>query len=134
MQALAVQARQFAEQGWLVHSVPPVSSAPWRGSIQARDRGRWNVKVPTTSSTVPPSCRRGREPLMIIIGIDPHKHTYTAVAVDQREQPVGQRTVLAGPSHRRAAGLGWPLARAPLGGRERPQAGLPPRPAARPGR
>ena len=34
---------------------------------------------------------------MIIIGIDPHKHTYTAVAVDQREQPVGQRTVLAGP-------------------------------------
>jgi transposase len=34
---------------------------------------------------------------MIIIGIDPHKHSHTAVAVDQREQPVGQRTVLAGP-------------------------------------
>ena len=34
---------------------------------------------------------------MIIIGIDPHKTSHTAVAVDQREQPVGQLTVLAGP-------------------------------------
>jgi transposase len=34
---------------------------------------------------------------MIIIGIDPHKHTHTAVAVDQHEQPIGQLTILAGP-------------------------------------
>jgi transposase len=34
---------------------------------------------------------------MITIGIDPHKRSHTAVAVDQREQPVGQLTVLAGP-------------------------------------
>ena len=34
---------------------------------------------------------------MVSIGIDPHKTSHTAVAVDQREQPVGQRTVLAGP-------------------------------------
>jgi transposase len=42
---------------------------------------------------------------MIIIGIDPHKTSHTAVAVDQHEQPVGQLTVLAGP--RPAPGC-WP--------------------------
>jgi hypothetical protein len=34
---------------------------------------------------------------MIIIGIDPHKTSHVAVAVDQHEQPVGQRTVLPAP-------------------------------------
>jgi hypothetical protein len=76
-------------EGWLVHSVPPVAVRPWRGSIQARDRGRWNLRVPTTGPTAPPSPRRGQEPLMIIIGIDPHKTSHVAVAVDQHEQPVG---------------------------------------------
>ena len=48
---------------------------------------------------------------MIIIGIDPHKTSHTAVAVDQREQPIGQLTVLAGPqaSARLLAWAGhWP--------------------------
>jgi hypothetical protein len=33
---------------------------------------------------------------MIIVGIDPHKTSHTAVAVDQREQPVGQLTRACG--------------------------------------
>jgi transposase len=59
---------------------------------------------------------------MIIIGIDPHKHSHTAIAVDQREQLLGQRTVLAGPQA--TAGLlawagRWPERR----GRSRAPAG-----------
>jgi transposase len=36
--------------------------------------------------------------LMIVIGIDPHKHSHTAVAIDEREQVLAQLTVVAGPS------------------------------------
>jgi transposase len=59
---------------------------------------------------------------MIIIGIDPHQHSHTAVAVDQHWQPAGQLTILAGPQA--TAGLlawagRWPSAagrwRAPAG-------------------
>ena len=39
----------WPSRGWLVHSVPLVVVRPWRGSIQARDRGRWNLRVPTTA-------------------------------------------------------------------------------------
>ncbi len=35
---------------------------------------------------------------MIVIGIDPHKRSHTAVAIDQHEQPIAQLTLLAGPT------------------------------------
>jgi transposase len=36
--------------------------------------------------------------LVIVIGIDPHKRTHTAVAVDQHEQPIAQLTLVADPT------------------------------------
>jgi len=52
--------------------------------------------------------------LVIVIGIDPHKHSHTAIAIDQREQPVGALTLLAAPdaaSSLLAWAASWPTRR-----------------------
>lgn len=39
--------------------------------------------------------RKGHAGTMVVIGVDPHKHTHTAVAVDQLGRKLGQTTVAA---------------------------------------
>lgn len=73
--------------GWLIDSVPPPSGtlAVWF------DRGmqvdRLEVRMPTAHA--PSQRARGRP--MILIGIDPHKSTHTAVAIDSSGNKIAHR-------------------------------------------
>jgi transposase len=44
--------------------------------------------------------------LMIVIGVDVHKHSVTAVAVDEAGRPLGEKTVLVGSEEL----VGWAVA------------------------
>jgi len=65
---------------------------------------------------------------VVMIGVDPHKASHTAVAISAAEEPVGQlRGACIGGPGGAAAGVGAGLAGAGLGGgrrrRDRPSAG-----------
>ena len=67
----------------------------------------------------------------VMIGIDPHKSSHTAVAIGSGEEPLDQLQVHACPSQaEQAAGVGGGLAGAGLGGGGRRRAGASARPAA----
>ena len=67
----------------------------------------------------------------VMIGVDPHKASHTAVAISAAEEPLGQLRVRAcgGPGGA-AAGVGAGLAGADLGGRRRRRDGPSAGPAA----
>ena len=67
----------------------------------------------------------------VMIGIDPHKASHTAVAIDPAEVPLGQLRVRACAAQvETAAGVGGGLAAAHLGGRRRGRGGASAGPAA----
>ena len=67
----------------------------------------------------------------VMIGVDPHKGSHTAVAINAAEEPLGELRVRAcGGAGGAAAGVGGGLAGADLGGRGRRRAGAPAGPAA----
>jgi len=73
--------------------------------------------------------------MAVMIGIDPHKGSHTAVAVDITETALAQIRVRTGPAQlERLLDWGPGVPGAVLGGRERHWARLPHRPAARRGR
>jgi hypothetical protein len=63
----------------------------------------------------------------VMIGVDPHEASHTAVAISAAEEPLGELRVCA---DRAAAGLGRVLAAADLGSRGRRRHGPPAGPAA----
>jgi hypothetical protein len=63
--------------------------------------------------------------MTVMIGVDPHKGSHTAVAVDEREQSLAELRVNSGPKQ-----LERLLPGAHMGGRERDRSGLPARAAA----
>ena len=65
----------------------------------------------------------------VMIGIDPHKASHTAVAVDEKEAPLGEVRVRASAAQLAVGGVGSVLAGADLGGRGRRGPGLPAGPA-----
>ena len=59
----------------------------------------------------------------VMIGVDPHKGSHTAVAIGAAEEPLGELRVRASAAQARAAaGVGGGLAGADLGGRGRRRA------------
>jgi transposase len=82
-------------KGWLIDSVPPPSGthAVWLDRGMQADR--LQVRVPTAH--VPSQRAQGRY-TVILIGIDPHKSTHTAVAIDSSGNKIAHRrlTVNAG--------------------------------------
>ena len=67
----------------------------------------------------------------VMIGVDPHKGSHTAVAIGAAEEPLGELRVRASAAQAGAAGgVGGGLAGADLGGRGRRRAGPPAGPAA----
>ena len=68
----------------------------------------------------------------VMIGVDPHKGSHTAVAISAAEEPLGELRVRASLPGGAAAGVGGGVAAADLGGRGRRRAGSPAGPAARP--
>ena len=107
---------------WLYNEVPARRAAPRRGSKEAR--------APALESGMPAAASGSvttvGSVLMaeVMIGIDPHKGSHTAVAIGAGEEPLGELRVDACPSQaERAAGVGGGVAGAGLGGGGRGRAG-----------
>jgi len=78
--------------GWLIKSVPPPAGAqPWCGSTEAWTRTSWSEAAHRGTSHL---SREGTPPAVITIGIDPHKTSLTAVALDATGQQVAARRVV----------------------------------------
>lgn len=69
--------------------------------------------------------------MTIMIGIDPHKASHTAVAIDNTECVLDELRVRACVTDRAAAVVGVTVPGSGVGNRVRSRSGLPPRPAAR---
>ena len=68
----------------------------------------------------------------VMIGVDPHKGSHTAVVIGPAEEPLGEMRVRASAAQaEKLAGVGGGVAGADLGGRGRCRAGPPAGPAAR---
>ena len=68
--------------------------------------------------------------MAVVIGVDPHKGSHTAVAVDQAEKVLGELRVRSSPGQvDRLLFVGGAVARAYLGRRRRRRARLPAGPA-----
>ena len=68
----------------------------------------------------------------VMIGVDPHKGSHTAVVISPAEEPLGELRVRASAAQAgAAAGVGGGLAGADLGGRGRRRPGASAGPAAR---
>jgi hypothetical protein len=67
-------------------------ASPWRGSKEERERwcDPWNWACPPRSLPQVKDREEGVPVVMVMIGIDPHKASHTAVAIDPAEVPLGQ--------------------------------------------
>lgn len=75
--------------------------------------------------------RDEEDTLKVVIGVDPHKGSHTAVAVDNHETELSRMRVRAsGAQAARAAGVGGAVRQAHLGGGGGRRLGLPAVPAA----
>ena len=71
----------------------PVGSLPWRGSKEARRPAGPGIRHARHGHT----CVKGEGPFMaaVMIGVDPHKGSHTAVAIGGAEEPLGELRVRA---------------------------------------
>jgi hypothetical protein len=77
--------------GWLFKSVPTLAGArPWRGSTEACS-AILQVRLPATAILV--GVVKGTWLSVIIIGIDPHKASFTAVALDETGKVLASRRI-----------------------------------------
>ncbi|MGS2620150.1 IS110 family transposase [Micromonospora sp. LZ34] len=78
--------------GWLFKSVPPLAAArPWRGSTEACSPIP-QVRLPATAIVLFAWWKEPGRPV-ITIGIDPHKPSLTAVALDETGKPLATRRI-----------------------------------------
>src|SRR6266480_3217928 len=75
----------------------PAGASLWRGSKEARAPARsLELGVPATVFPEVKGQGGGRSPMVaVMIGIDPHKASHTAVAINAAEEPLGQWQVRA---------------------------------------
>src|SRR5215469_7807858 len=91
---------------WLSNRLPPLMGlaferraswpGPRRGVAQKRRErhgGFWNQACPPRS--LPASMERGIPMAAVMIGVDPHKASHTAVAISAAEEPLGELRVRA---------------------------------------
>src|SRR5215472_8184594 len=72
----------------------PVGPWPWRGSKEVRPLIDPELGMPATGP--PPELERKGQPMAaVMIGVDPHKGSHTAVAIDQAEMALGEVRVRA---------------------------------------
>jgi hypothetical protein len=99
--------------GWLPNRLPaawpgfrsmcqPVGLCPWRGSKEVRPLIDPELGMPATGS--PPELKRKGQPMAVMIGVDPHKGSHTAVAIGAAEELLGQVRVRACAAARRPRG------------------------------
>jgi len=67
---------------------------PWRGSKEVRPLIDPELGMPATGSR-PELERKGQPMAAVMIGVDPHKGSHTAVVIDQAEMALGQMKVRA---------------------------------------
>jgi hypothetical protein len=77
---------------WLINQVPPVGSLPWRGSKQVRRRSEIRH---ARRGHLQRNRERGAVVAAVMIGVDPHKGSHTAVAIGAAEEPLGRVRVRA---------------------------------------
>src|SRR5216683_3385765 len=81
---------------WLDNEWPAAGVPPWRGSKRDRPPEDLISDMPAAvQSCLLPDRRAERGCLMavVMIGVDPHKGSHTAVAIDAAEVPLGELTV-----------------------------------------
>src|SRR5215475_11053823 len=92
--------------GWLPNRLPavwpglrtmcqPVGPLPWRGSKEVRPLIDPELGMPATDPCLS-SSGKGQVVAAVMIGVDPHKGSHTAVVIDQAEVVLGQLRVRAG--------------------------------------
>lgn len=79
---------------WLSNDVPACRALPWRGSKEVR-RDRPGIRHARHGPICRKSKGKGQVVTVVMIGVDPHKGSHTAVAVGADEQPAGQVRVRA---------------------------------------
>src|SRR5215475_5051408 len=91
--------------GWLPNRLPavwpglrtmcqPVGPLPWRGSKEVRPLIDLELGMPATDPCLC-SSGKGQPMAAVMIGVDPHKGSHTAVVIDQGEMALGQVRVRA---------------------------------------
>jgi hypothetical protein len=91
--------------GWLPNRLPaawpgfrsmcqPVGLLPWRGSKEVRPLIDPELGMPATGSRLS-SRGKGQSMAAVMIGVDPHKGSHTAVAIGAAEELLGQVRVRA---------------------------------------
>ena len=115
---------------WLYNEVPACQVLPWRGSKEVRAIADPELGMPATFS-IPRTNDLERAMTAVMIGVDPHKGSHTAVVISPAEEPLGEIRVRA--SAAQAGKLAEWAAAWPddLGGRGRCRAGPAAGPAAR---
>jgi hypothetical protein len=79
---------------WLSNDVLPAGASPWCGSKEARAPAMvLESGMPATVFTTPRE--EGGSMTAVMIGIDPHKGSHTAVAISGAEEPLGELRVRA---------------------------------------
>src|SRR5215472_7840344 len=86
--------------GWLLSRLPagfgsgfrttcqPAGASPWRGSKEARAPAR-SSGIRRARHGSPRSGRGGHAMAAVMIGVDPHKASHTAVVINAAEEPLG---------------------------------------------
>src|SRR6185437_8063409 len=90
---------------WLDNDVLACRALPWRGSKEVRPLTSPKLGTPATD---PRRSSSGKGQLMaaVMIGVDPHKGSHTAVAIGAAEELLGQVRVRAGTAQARQL-LAW---------------------------
>ena len=94
---------------WLQIDVPACRALPWRGSKEVRPLIDPELGMPATGSPAGAQPERGRPMAAVMIGVDPHKGSHTAVVIDQAEVALGQVRVRACAAQAERL-LGWAAA------------------------
>jgi len=79
---------------WLDNDVPACRALPWRGSKEVRPLIDLELGMPATGPRRTAS-GKGQSMAAVMIGVDPHKGSHTAVVIDQAERALDQVTVRA---------------------------------------
>jgi transposase len=79
---------------WLDNDVPACRALPWRGSKEVRPLIDLELGLPATGLRRNAS-GKGQSMAAVMIGVDPHKGSHTAVVIDQAEMALGEVRVRA---------------------------------------
>jgi hypothetical protein len=126
---------------WLSNRLPPLmgsgfrttcllaGASPWRGSKEARAPWR-SLESGVPATVFARIVERGIPMAAVMIGVDPHKASHTAVAISAAEEPLGElrvRACVAQAGRLLAWATAWPQRTWAAGGR---RGGSPAGPAA----